>query len=64
MIENELVDVIIDSGATCNLISEQVFDKVSQGKLELLKMTQEGLCLCISGAFKAWWKMHVEHLCT
>ena len=37
MIENELVDVIIDSGATCNLMSEQVFDKVSQGKLELLK---------------------------
>ena len=36
MIENELVDVIIDSGATCNLMSEQVFDKVSQGKLELL----------------------------
>ena len=37
MIKNELVDVIIDSGATCNLMSEQVFDKVSQGKLELLK---------------------------
>ena len=37
MIENELVDVIIDSGATCNLMSEQVFDKVSQGKQELLK---------------------------
>ncbi|XP_068712222.1 uncharacterized protein [Montipora foliosa] len=37
MIENKLVDVIIDSGATCNLMSEQVFDKVSQGTLELLK---------------------------
>ena len=37
MIENELVDVIIDSGATCSLMSQQVFDKVSQGKLELLK---------------------------
>ena len=37
MIENKLVDVIIDSGASCNLMSEQVFDKVSQGKLELLK---------------------------
>ena len=37
MIENELVGVIIDSGATCNLMSEQEFDKVSQGKLELLK---------------------------
>ena len=34
MIENELVDVIIESGATCNLMSEQVFDKVYQGKLE------------------------------
>ena len=37
MIENELVYVIIDSGVTCNLMSEQVFDKVSQGKLELSK---------------------------
>ena len=34
MIENEPVNVIIDS---CNLMSEQVFDKVSKGKLELLK---------------------------
>ena len=37
MIENEHVNVIIDSGATCNLMSEQVFDKVSKGKLELSK---------------------------
>ena len=37
MIENEPVDVIIDSGATCNLMSQQVFDKVSEEKLELLK---------------------------
>ena len=37
MIENEPVHVIIDSGATCNLMSQQVFDKVSKGKLELLK---------------------------
>ena len=37
MIENEPVNVIIDSGATCNLMSEQVFDKVSKGTLELLK---------------------------
>ena len=37
MIKNELVNVIIDSGATCNLMSEQVFDKVCKGKLELLK---------------------------
>ena len=37
MIENEPVNVIIDSGATCNLMSEQEFDKVSKGKLELLK---------------------------
>ena len=37
MIENELVNVIIDSGATCNLMSEQVIDKMSKGKLELLK---------------------------
>ena len=36
MIENEPVNVIIESGATCNLMSEQVFDKVSKGKLELL----------------------------
>ena len=41
MIENELVDVIIDSGATCNLMSEQVFDKESQGKLELLKTNRK-----------------------
>ena len=37
MIENEPVNVIIDSGATCNLTSEQMFDKVSKGKLEWLK---------------------------
>ena len=37
VIENEPVNVIIDSGATCNLMSEQVFDKVSKGKLQLLK---------------------------
>ena len=37
MIENESVNVIIDSGATCNLMSELVFDEVSKGKLELLK---------------------------
>ena len=37
MIENESVDVIIDSGATCNLMSQRVFDKASKGKLELLK---------------------------
>ena len=37
MIESEPVKVIIDSGATCNLMSEQVFDKVSKGKLELLE---------------------------
>ena len=41
MIENELVDVIIHSGATCNLMSEQVFDKESQGKLELLKTNRK-----------------------
>ena len=37
MIEDEPVNVIIDSGATCNLMSEKVFDKVSKGKLELFK---------------------------
>ena len=37
MIENESVNVIIDSGATCSLMSQQVFNKVSKGKLELLK---------------------------
>ena len=37
MTENELIDAIIDSCATCNLKSEQVFDKVSHGELELLK---------------------------
>ena len=37
MIKNVPVNVIIDSGATCSLLSEQVFHKVSKGKLELLK---------------------------
>ena len=37
MIENEPVNVIIDSGATYNLMSEQAFDKVSKGKLECSK---------------------------
>ena len=47
VIENELVDVIIVSGATCNLMSEQVFDKVSQGKVELLK-TDRKVYACAS----------------
>jgi len=37
MIKNESVSVIIDSGATCSLMSEKDFDKLSKGKLELLK---------------------------
>lgn len=37
MIESEPVSVIKDSGATCNLMSENVFYKVSQGKTELSK---------------------------
>jgi len=37
MTENEPVNVIIDSGASCNLMSEKVFDKVSKGKLDLLE---------------------------
>ena len=37
MIESEPVNVIIDSGATCNLMSKQVFNPVSKGKLQLLK---------------------------
>ena len=32
-IENEPVRVIVDSVATCNLMSEQGFDKVSKGKI-------------------------------
>ena len=32
MMQNEPVSVTIDSGATCNLMSEQVPDKVSKGK--------------------------------
>ncbi len=41
MIENKPVNVIIDSGATCNLKSEQVFYKVPKGKLELLKIERK-----------------------
>ena len=37
MSKNEPVNIIIDAGATCNLTSKKVFDKVSKGKLELLK---------------------------
>ena len=37
IIKNGPVNVIIDSGVTCNLMSEQVFENVSKGKLELLK---------------------------
>ena len=37
MMENKPVNVIKGSSATCNIMSEQVFDKVSKGKLELLK---------------------------
>ena len=29
MIENKLVDVVIDSGASCNLISEEMFHFVT-----------------------------------
>ncbi|KAL9975199.1 hypothetical protein ACROYT_G012329 [Oculina patagonica] len=41
MFESELVSVIIDSGATCNLMYEQVFDKVCKGKLELLETVRK-----------------------
>ena len=34
---NEPVNVIIDSGVSCNLMSEQVFNKLPKGKLDLLK---------------------------
>ena len=37
MTESEPVSVIVDSGATCNLMSENVFNKVSKGKIELSK---------------------------
>ena len=37
MIKNEPVGVITDSGATYNLMTEPVFDKMYKGKLELLK---------------------------
>lgn len=37
MIESGPVSVIIDSGATCNLMSGNVFYKVSKGKTELSK---------------------------
>ena len=54
MIENEAVNVIIDSRATCNLMSEHVFDKVSKGKLEFLKTDKRSsLCLYLSGTPKA-----------
>lgn len=42
MIKNKPVNVIIDSVATSNLMSEQLFDKVSKGNIELLKTDRKG----------------------
>jgi len=52
LIESEAVNVIIDTGATCNLMSEQ-------GKPELLETHRKVLCLCISAAIKSL----VENAC-
>ena len=52
MIENEPVNVIIDSGATCNLMSEQVFDEVSKGKLELMKIDRKVYAYASQGPLK------------
>lgn len=57
LIESEPVNVIIDSGATCNLMSEQ-------GKLELLETHRKVYAYASQQPLKAQWKMHVEHLCT
>ena len=37
MIENKLVDVVIDSGASCNLISEEIFHFVTGNNAGLLE---------------------------
>ena len=49
MIENEPVNVSIVSGATCNLMSVQLFDKLSKGKLgskgRVVELEESGLTL-------------------
>ena len=34
-IEDKIINIIIDSGASCNLISEQVFNQIAGGKVDL-----------------------------
>ena len=50
MIKNEPVGVITDSGATYNLMTEQAFDKMYKGKLELLK-TDRKVYTCVRERF-------------
>ena len=34
-IEDKIINIIIDSGASCNLISEQIFNQIAGGKVDL-----------------------------
>ena len=50
-IEDKIINVIIDSGAGCNLMSEEVFDLVTGSSVKLLECNvQESFCLCICRA--------------
>ena len=42
-IEDKIINVIIDSGASCNLMSEEVFDLVTGGSVKLLECNKEFL---------------------
>ena len=49
-IEDKIINVIVDSGAGCNLMSEELFDLVTGGSVKLLECSRNVLCLCICRA--------------
>ena len=40
-IEDKIINVIVDSGASCNLMSEEVFDLVTEGSAKLLECNRK-----------------------
>ena len=49
MIEDKLVNIVIDSSASCNLMSEEMFNFVTGGNARLLEYNKS-LCLCFCRA--------------
>ena len=47
MIEDKLINVVIDSGASCNLMSEEMFNFVTGGNARLLSVIREFMLMLL-----------------